>query len=187
MVGPDFVRPDPMLPETTFQGDQPISETRLPPPTDPTWWRVFRDPALTGFAQRIADENLDVRTATIRLAESRFQRGVTAAAEFPSVNSDVKYQRELYSQNGIVSLLTPLLGPAATTGFTITPFNEYYVGFDSSWELDLWGRVRRQIEVADAQVDQAADQRRDALVSSLAELARLHSIAWRPGADQDRQ
>ena len=45
-------------------------------------------------------------------------------------------------------------------------------GFDASWELDLWGKVRRQVEAADAQVDQAADRRRDALVSSLAELAR---------------
>src|SRR5262249_53735200 len=52
------------------------------------------------------------------------------------------------------------------------PFDEYYIGFDASWELDLWGRVRRQIEAADAQVDQAAEQRRDAMVSSLAELAR---------------
>jgi NodT family efflux transporter outer membrane factor (OMF) lipoprotein len=172
MVGPDFVRPDPMLPETTFQGDQPISDTRLPPSTDPTWWRAFRDPILTGLARLVADENLDVRTATIRLAQSRFQRGVAASAEFPSVNSDVKYQRELYSQNGIVSLISGLLGPASNTGFAITPINEYNIGFDSSWELDLWGRVRRQIEAADARVDQAADQRRDALVSSLAELAR---------------
>src|SRR5258708_38733471 len=72
MVGPDFVRPDPMLPETTFQGDQPISETRLPPPTDPTWWRAVPDPALNGFAQRIADENPHLPTATMRRDAGRF-------------------------------------------------------------------------------------------------------------------
>jgi NodT family efflux transporter outer membrane factor (OMF) lipoprotein len=112
-----------------------------------------------------------VRTATIRLAQSRFQRGVTAAAAFPSINGDAKYTRELYSQNGIVSLLSGLLGPSASS-FNPGALNEYNVGFDASWELDLWGKVRRQVEAADAQVDQAADQRRDALVSSLAELAR---------------
>jgi NodT family efflux transporter outer membrane factor (OMF) lipoprotein len=112
-----------------------------------------------------------VRTATIRLAQSRFQRGVTAAAAFPSINGDAKYTRELYSQNGIVSLLSGLLGPSASC-FNPGALNEYNVGFDASWELDLWGKVRRQVEAADAQVDQAADQRRDALVSSLAELAR---------------
>ena len=172
-VGPNFVPPDPQLPQTSFMDDKDVAvaDARLPPPTDPAWWAVFRDPILTGLARRVADANLDVRTATIRLAQSRFQRGVTAAAAFPSINGDAKYTRELYSQNGIVSLLSGLLGPSASS-FNPGALNEYNVGFDASWELDLWGKVRRQVEAADAQVDQAADQRRDALVSSLAELAR---------------
>jgi NodT family efflux transporter outer membrane factor (OMF) lipoprotein len=169
-VGPDFVQPDSNLPEVSYQGDhgRMVSDARLPAPTDPTWWRVFRDPVLTDLEQQVAAANLDVRTATIRLAESRFQRGVAAAAAFPSINGDAKYTREQYSQNGIVSLIAPLAGP----GFSIGAINDYNTGFDASWELDLWGKVRRQVEAADAQVDQAADRRRDALVSSLAELAR---------------
>jgi NodT family efflux transporter outer membrane factor (OMF) lipoprotein len=172
-VGPDFAPPNPHLPEVSFSGDpaRAVPDARLPPPTDPTWWRVFRDPVLTNLEQRVATANLDVQTATLRLAESRFQRGVVAAALLPSVNGDAKYTREQFSQNGIVSLITPLLGPSST-GFATTPFNDYNTGFDASWELDLWGKVRRQVESSDAQVDQAADQRRDALVSSLAELAR---------------
>jgi NodT family efflux transporter outer membrane factor (OMF) lipoprotein len=174
-VGPDFVEPNAHLPEKSFFGDNAKAfGARLPAPTDPTWWNVFRDPVLTGLEQRVAAANLDVRTATLRLAESRFQRGVAAAAEFPSINGDAKYTREQYSQNGILSLLTPLLSPSGA-GFNpgaFGAFNEFYSGFDASWELDLWGRIRRQVESADAQVDQAADQRRDALVSSLAELAR---------------
>ena len=133
-----------------------VADARLPPPTDPAWWAVFRDPVLTDLERRVADANLDVRTATIRLAESRFQRGVTAAAEFPSINGDAKYTRELYSQNGIVSLLSGLLPPGSS--FNPGAINDYNVGFDASWELDLWGKVRRQVEAADAQVDQAADQ-----------------------------
>src|SRR5580704_10609758 len=173
-VGPNFVQPDSHLPEKSFFGDngQPAAAMRAPAPTDPLWWKVFRDPVLTSLEQRVADANLDVRTATLRLAESRFQRGVAAAAEFPSLNADDKYTREQYSKNGIVSLLSGLLGPSAGGGVAPGPINEYYSGFDASWEIDLWGRIRRQVESADAQVDQAADQRRDALVSSLAELAR---------------
>jgi NodT family efflux transporter outer membrane factor (OMF) lipoprotein len=173
MVGPDFVLPDPHLPETSFNGDHgvTVSDARLPPPTDPTWWAVFRDPVLTDLERHVVEANLDVRTATIRLAESRFQRGVTAAAALPSINADAKYTREQYSQNGIVSLLGGLLGPSGGP-VQVPPINDYNVGFDASWELDLWGKVRRQVEAADAQVDQAEDQRRDALVSSLAELAR---------------
>jgi NodT family efflux transporter outer membrane factor (OMF) lipoprotein len=170
-VGPNFVPPDAQLPQTSFMGDKGLADARLPPPTGPAWWAVFRDPILTDLERRVADANLDVRTATIRLAQSRFQRGVTAAAAFPSINGDAKYTRELYSQNGIVSLLSGLLGPSASS-FNPGALNEYNVGFDASWELDLWGKVRRQVEAADAQIDQTADQRRDALVSSLAELAR---------------
>jgi NodT family efflux transporter outer membrane factor (OMF) lipoprotein len=170
-VGPNFVSPNPHLPETSFTDDRgAIADARLPPPTDPEWWAVFRDPILTDLERRVAAANLDVRTATIRLAESRFQRGVAAAAELPSLNGDAKYTRELYSQNGIVSLLGALAPPGAP--LVVPPINDYNVGFDASWELDLWGKVRRQVEAADAAVDQAADQRRDALVSSLAELAR---------------
>jgi NodT family efflux transporter outer membrane factor (OMF) lipoprotein len=173
-VGPDFVQPDSHLPEVSFSGDpeKTVAASRLPAPTDPTWWNVFHDSLLTRLEQRVADANLDVRTATLRLAESRFQRGAVAAAELPSLNGDAKYTREQYSANGIVSLLGGLLGPGAGGGFAPGPINEYNTGFDASWELDLWGRVRRQVEAADAQVDQSADQRRDALVSSLAELAR---------------
>jgi NodT family efflux transporter outer membrane factor (OMF) lipoprotein len=172
-VGPNFVQPDSHLPEKSFIGDngQSAAAAHPPAPTDPLWWNVFHDPVLTSLEQRVADANLDVRTATLRLAESRFQRGAAAAAEFPSINGDSKYTREQYSRNGILSLISGLVGPAASAGLT-TPINDYNVGFDASWEIDLWGRVRRQVEAADAQVDQAADQRRDALVSSLAELAR---------------
>jgi NodT family efflux transporter outer membrane factor (OMF) lipoprotein len=181
--GPDFVPPAPELPAASYAAE-PIDPWLQQPP-DPNWWAVFRDPILTELERRVAAENLDVQTATIRLAESRFQRGVAAAAAFPSVTGDAQYQRELYSING--PFLSPN-GPFGPLGSAVNrllqasgegplprvpvPFNEYYIGFDASWELDLWGRVRRQVEAADAQVDEAAEQRRDALVSSLAELAR---------------
>ncbi|MDR3468079.1 MAG: efflux transporter outer membrane subunit [Xanthobacteraceae bacterium] len=171
-LGPDFVEPDSSLPANTSFTGQPLSDAHLPRPADPTWWNAFGDPVLTGLENRIATANLDVRTATIRIAESRYQRGATAAAQFPSINGDAKYQRELYSQNGIVSLIAPLLGPAGANGLSIPAINDYTPGLDMSWELDLWGRVRRQVESADAQLDQAEDRRRDVLVSSLAELAR---------------
>ena len=118
-LGPNFVEPDPHLPDNaTFTG-QAVSDAHLPAPTDPNWWNVFGDPVLTNLENRVAAANLDVRTATIRIAESRYQRGVTAAAELPNINGDAKYQRELYSQNGIVSLIAPLLGPSGASGINI--------------------------------------------------------------------
>jgi NodT family efflux transporter outer membrane factor (OMF) lipoprotein len=171
--GPDFVPPVPALPKSWFQNADkpaPIASADDPlPDTDPEWWAAFHDPVLAELESRVATENLDVRTATIRIAESRFQRGVTAAAEMPSINGDARYQRELYSSNGLLSLVDKLL-PAGTT-FSSQPFDDFTVGTDASWQLDLWGGVRRQIEAADAQIAESEDQRRAALLSSLAELA----------------
>jgi NodT family efflux transporter outer membrane factor (OMF) lipoprotein len=177
-VGPNFLPPVSGLPSVPFANpasatsskEAAASATTSRPP-DPMWWKIFRDPTLTRLEQRVASANLDVRTATLRIAESRFQRGVVAAAELPSVNGAAKYQRELYSQNGIASLLGQLI-PGASGPPPIQPINEYTTGFDASWELDLWGRVRRQIEAADAQIDETEEQRRDTLISVLAETAR---------------
>jgi NodT family efflux transporter outer membrane factor (OMF) lipoprotein len=175
-VGPDFVPPDPMLPTVSFFGkpEPAVAEAQSAPldfsARDSRWWAVFRDPILTSLAERVAGANLDVRTATLRLAESRFQRGVTASAEFPSLNANASYQRELFSENGLVSLGNAFAPPGKP--FIVPPISVWQTGFDASWEIDIWGRVRRQIEAADADVEASEFQRRDTLVSVLAELAR---------------
>ncbi len=174
-VGPDFTPLDPLLPRKSFFGKaQPQSAEEKAAvadpariesaPTDAAWWKAFRDPTLTSLAGRVADANLDVLTATVRLAESRAQRGVTASAALPSVNGNASYQRELFSKNGLLSLAGPNVNPPAVS--------IWQTGFDASWELDIWGHVRRQVESADAQVEVSEYQRRDLLVSALAELAR---------------
>ena len=76
-------------------------------PGEAAWWKTFHDPTLTSLAGRVADSNLDVLTATVRLGESRAQRGVAASAALPGINGNASYQRELYSKNGILSLRLP--------------------------------------------------------------------------------
>ncbi len=187
-VGPDFVAPRALLPSISFleagrSGPGQVVGKTTTAPIDAQWWQAFHDPVLSALESRVADQNLDVRTATLRLAQSRAQRSVTAAAELPTLNGTAQYQRELLSQNGLVSLIPAgalggggaagggAAGGAATSGFN-QPISIYNVGFDASWEIDVWGHVRRQIEAADANLDASAEQRRDVLVSSLAEVAR---------------
>jgi NodT family efflux transporter outer membrane factor (OMF) lipoprotein len=163
-------------------------------PVDAEWWKLFQDPELTSLEDRVAAANLDVRLATIRLAESRAQLGVARADEFPTVDGNGSYSREKLSDKGAISLLsggggggggtvnTQLNGAGGTSGAipttavpsagSIPPFNLYQYGFDASWELDLWGRVRRSVESADASLSASAEARRDSLLSSLAEVAR---------------
>jgi NodT family efflux transporter outer membrane factor (OMF) lipoprotein len=177
-VGPDFEAPDPLLPSISFfskpaplvPDNAPASAKGDVSPVDPEWWTAFRDPILTSLARRVAAANLDVNSATLKLAESRSQLGVVASAALPAINGDASYQRELFSENGLVSLGNQF-APSGTS-FVVPPISIYQPGFDASWELDLWGHVRRQIEAAGAQVETAENQRRDMLVSTLAELAR---------------
>ena len=187
-VGPNFLRPTAELPTDFVAGKKPTGPS-LPvaEPLDAQWWSVFGDPELTRLAGKIASDNPDIQIAAIRLAESRAQRGIAAAAEFPTLNANGSYTREKQSAKGASSLFGGASGgsPAGqanglggrqggtpTGGAASRPFDLFQAGFDASWELDIWGRVRRQVESADAAIDASAEQRRDMQVSMVAELAR---------------
>ena len=192
-VGPEFVSPlTPVAESKTFldtgkpaRSPLPVLRNTVAAAPEAEWWRVFHDPLLTQLEGRVAEQNFDVQTASVRLTESRAQLGTAAAAALPTVNGTNTLYRQQYSQNGVISLIpgNALSGASGTSGTSgsgtnsITqsigkPFESYTTGFDASWELDLWGRVRRGIEASQAQVDSSAEQRRDTLVSVEAELAR---------------
>jgi NodT family efflux transporter outer membrane factor (OMF) lipoprotein len=178
-VGPDYTPPVPGLTESrTFLDTGKRASSSIPilggtssAPTDAQWWRIFHDPTLTRLESRVAEENLDVQTATLRVAESRSQVASTAAAAFPTLSGNASDYHEAFSQNSLFKLI-PLNSTGSGPSQINTGFNNYTIGFDASWELDLWGHVARQIEAADAQLVATAESRRDTLVSSLAELAR---------------
>jgi NodT family efflux transporter outer membrane factor (OMF) lipoprotein len=188
-VGPDFEKPSSWSPGHWFDStpdEKPVATDAAVPsrpvaePIRADWWAVFADSELTTLEQRAAAANLDVRSATLNLAQSRAQRRITAADEFPQINGDASYQRQKPSPLGEFSLLSPggnvSAGAGGATGApssaAIPPFNLYQYGFDASWELDLWGKVRRSVENADATIDASAEARRDTLLSVLAEVAR---------------
>jgi NodT family efflux transporter outer membrane factor (OMF) lipoprotein len=193
-LGPDFAEPHLFAPETWFASrppPPPVASRTAAEPVDPTWWQLFNDPVLTELEQQVAASNLDVRLATVRLAESRYQRGIAGASQFPNLNGNASYTREKISDKGVAGLLggsggsnlaTSSNGLGGTTGgiptagisggTTVPPFDLYQAGFDASWEADLWGRVRRTVESADASVLASAESRRNTLLTSLAELAR---------------
>ena len=183
-VGPNFVPP---VPETfasrTFLDTGKPAVAPIPvlsgsssAPTEAEWWRIFRDPVLSSLEARVADENLDVKTSTLRIAQSRAQVASTASQALPTVNGAFQDYRQQFSQNGLFSLvpiqgLVPA-GNADQAGRIVNGFNLYSVGFDAAWELDLWGRVARSVEAADAQYKMSEESRRDTLVTALAEVAR---------------
>lgn len=205
-VGPSFKPQTIWSPSTWFGGGRPSALTATAPfstpvtePIDPAWWNIFHDAELTSLENRVAAANLNVRLSTIRLAESRSQRQITGADQFPTLQGSGSYTRERVSGKGVVGLFAGggssggasssgsfgSMGssangtggrsggiPTSTAGGSIQPFNLFQYGFDASWELDLWGRVRREVESADASVEASADARRNALLSVVAEVAR---------------
>lgn len=190
-VGPDFEQPQPWWsPSSWFAGRRPAAKSQaaseaVAEPLDPDWWQAFGDRQLTSLEQRVAAANFDVRIATVRLAESRASLGVARAAYYPQVNGNSSYTREKQSQNGVVSLLGGGGGSPATSSnglggrqgglpntSLLAPFDLFQYGFDASWEIDFWGRVRRNVESAAAQQSATEETRRNMLITALAEVAR---------------
>lgn len=150
-------------------------------PVDPAWWRGFSDPELTALEARLAGENLDLRKAGLQLAEARASLGIAKSAELPSVNANASYTREQLSRKGDLALASEGAANANGAGETLAsstntglfqPFDLYQYGFDATWEVDLWGRVKRGVEAADARVAASGEARRDLMVTASAELAR---------------
>ncbi len=187
-VGPNFEPPSPWSPLSWFRSthSEPARAISMAvaAPINVEWWNVLHDPILTRLERRVADSNLDIRTAGIRLAEARAQRGVTGAGQYPTVNGNGSYTRERPSSKGVLSLLSGSdTGQTDSNGLggrqggipssaPVGAFDLFQAGFDASYEVDVWGRVRRQIESADAAIDSSTEARRQTLLTSLAELAR---------------
>lgn len=181
-LGPNFTSPKWSGPGSWFGAGKPrapVSQT-VEAPIDPNWWTLFKDPTLTALERRVANENLDVRIAAIRLDESRAQYNIAAAAAYPNINANTSYTRQKSSNVGVFANAPNPLGASGISGstagglgsHTLNAFDAYQVGFTSSWELDLWGQVRRTVEAAGATVQASEDMRRAVLLTSLAELAR---------------
>ena len=136
-----------------------------PPPVDPAvvslvrWWALFDDPALVSLVERAVQSNLDVKVAEARVREAR--AAVQGAASFlwPTLDSSGAARRSrapgFQGNRGNVTVL-------------------YQAGFDASWELDIFGGVRRSIEAAEADLTAADEGRRDVLVTLTGEVAQTY-------------
>jgi NodT family efflux transporter outer membrane factor (OMF) lipoprotein len=176
-VGPNFQAPSWASPASWFAGPKekvpPERSEPVAAAIDPNWWTLFHDTKLTALERRVAAENLDVRAATARLAESRAQLGVARSSLFPTVNANASFEREKPSNVGIFAASPNAVGANGLEGNTtgglngnVPAFNIYQAGFDATWEVDLW------VESAAASVQASEEARRAALLSSLAEVAR---------------
>ena len=161
-VGPDYrpVRP----PSPAFLGTRPARAEAIAR-TDASlrhWWASFGDPVLDVLIADAIDGNLDLRRASARIEEARADQREAEASFYPRLSGAASFGE----QHEPINLEYPPL-PDTTSTFN----RQWQLGFQASWEIDVFGRVRRQVEVSERAVDVSIEDRRGVLVSLLAQVA----------------
>ncbi len=185
-VGPNFSPPTWASPASWFSGPKeavtPVRSVPVAAPIDAEWWNLFHDPELTRLEMRVARQNLDVRTAAIRVAESQAQLGVAQSAQFPMLNANASYTHQKASNSGEFATAPNPLGANGEFGNSagglhsadLSAFDVYQYGLGATWEVDLFGFVRRSVESAKASVEASREAERAVLLSSLSQVAQSY-------------
>jgi NodT family efflux transporter outer membrane factor (OMF) lipoprotein len=162
-VGPNYKQPELGLPSR-------YGESTTRPSGEATrWWSTFKDPTLDSLVARATQNNLDLQLATARIREARAQRGVENAGFFPAVDAIGNYDHQRISRSTANNFTG---GGGGSGGGFKREFDFWEVGFDSTWEVDVFGGVRRAVEAADADIQASVEDRRDVLVTLLGDVAR---------------
>jgi len=165
-VGPNYKTPDINTPAQFTEADPNVVKSPSQDINDPNmarWWDQLGDPQLSSLIEDALTCNLDLRIAAARIAQARAIRGITVADEFPNINATGSYSRSRRSFN-------------STPGFNFGPREQdnFDLGFDAAWELDVFGRTRRAVEAATAEIQASQEFSREVRISVAAEVARSY-------------
>ena len=146
MVGPDYVRPPVDTPTAWRLSDKDAREL-----ANSAWWEQFGDPVLNDLVATALRENKDLLIATARIEEFAGRYGIVRAPLFPQVGAGYEASRQRNSP----------------TSLSVDPvtYNSYSAVLNAAWEIDIWGRIRRQSEAARAQLLASEDGRRAVILS----------------------
>lgn len=156
LVGPDYRRPAVETPSNWR-----FAESEAKDVVNTAWWEQFGDPVLNGLVLGALKENKDLRIAAARVAEYQGRYGVARGALFPSAGAGVSVGGERTTERGQVRL------PASAPNPTML----YQANVFGSWEIDLWGRLRRGTEAARADLVATEEGRRSVILSLVAAVA----------------
>jgi NodT family efflux transporter outer membrane factor (OMF) lipoprotein len=165
-VGPRYTPPDPTA---TVPAAYPVAATDgavlAVGAAGDAWWHEFHDPQLDQLVAAALTGSPDLLAAEGRVAQARALAEAAGAHLYPQINVDGRVGRDKLSLNGENLALIPFT-PSRTE------FTDYRIGFDASWEIDLFGYTRRQAQAAIARAGGAEESRNDARVVLAAEVAR---------------
>ncbi len=162
-VGPDYAAPGIELPTMWNNAKPPRT---APPVADlRQWWRRFNDPLLSQLIEQAVQSNLSVASAKARIREARATRRQAIGALFPSLE-------------GTGSATRNQVSASSTGGSAVTStYNQFQAGFDSTWELDIFGGNRRAVEASSYGVDAAEDDLRSTLLTLIGDVTAYYAEA----------
>jgi multidrug efflux system outer membrane protein len=186
-VGPNYTKPTVSV-EKTY-GELTGAENTNPPPV--AWWKTFHDPELEKLVDEAARQNYSLQMETFRLREARYQRNITAGYLLPTVDADAGYLHA-YGSKGVVlplgsgggggppdpagldandSSFDNQLSVLGKGGFPGVWTDLYQAGLDATWEIDVFGGIRRRVQAANAQMQEELDSRRNLMITVFGEVA----------------
>jgi NodT family efflux transporter outer membrane factor (OMF) lipoprotein len=157
VMGPNYRRPSEPLPDQ-FRGAP--AQTGAASLADAKWFDLFQDDTLKQLVQTSLTQNFDVRIAAERVLEARAQVGVTRAALFPTLDAQAQFTS---TRNSAIGAFPFPIGTQVNSTYT-------QAGLALSWEIDLWGRVRRLTESARAQYLASEDARNGVIISLISDV-----------------
>src|SRR5581483_3229779 len=164
MVGPHYRGAGaPTAPEWLDAADPRL---RCDAPADPRWWTAFGDPVLTRLVDDARARNPTLESAGLRVVQALARRGIAIGNLYPQQQeATAAYTHTIFSLN------TPTLASAGSLAGGSRALDNWQLGFDTAWEVDLWGRFRRGIEASDADLLASLATYDDVLVSLEAQIA----------------
>jgi NodT family efflux transporter outer membrane factor (OMF) lipoprotein len=157
-VGPKYVRPTAEVP-ADFKD---AAEWKTAQPSDEIakgkWWEIYQDPQLNSLEEQVAVSNQNLKAAEAQFAQARAALQVTRSGQFPTITGGLSGTRLHVSSN-------------RATGGSTTNYSDYDLPVDASYEPDVWGRVRREVEASRSAVQASAADLANVNLSLQAELA----------------
>lgn len=163
MVGPNYKRP-PMVPPEAFKSQAISAPT---PPIAREWWRLYADPSLDRLIETATASNQSLALAVARVDEARALARVAASYLAPTISADPSFSRVRYSG----TRASPTTGQPVQSAATV---NDWLVPVDLTYEVDVWGRVRRGLEAARAQAVASADDEAAVRLTVQTDVAQLY-------------
>src|SRR5690349_3333802 len=156
-VGPNYMRPAAPVASAWIDDANPKIDSKRQPPCN--WWTVFNDPTLNQLVQTAYQQNLTLRVAGARILAAQAELGIARGDLFPQ-------QQSAFADYTRAKLSERVANPPPAVWIS-----DWRAGMTASWEIDFWGRFRRAIEAADAELDASVEDYDDALVILLSDVA----------------